>query len=52
MSDNLVNSPKPATVPEMEAAVLSFWQENKIFEKSLERTKARKSFVFYENTEV
>ena len=48
MSDNLVNSPKPATVPEMEAAVLSFWQENKIFEKSVERLAPQGEYVFYD----
>lgn len=31
-----------------EEAVLQFWKENKIFEKSLEQTKKGKEFVFYE----
>lgn len=31
-----------------EEKVLEFWKENKIFEKTLERTKKGKEFVFYE----
>ncbi len=31
-----------------EEAVLEFWHENKVFEKSLEQTKDKKEFVFYE----
>ncbi|MFA6190518.1 MAG: isoleucine--tRNA ligase [Candidatus Staskawiczbacteria bacterium] len=33
---------------EEEKKVLQFWQENKIFEKSLEQTKNKKPFVFYD----
>ncbi len=32
----------------MEENVLKFWEENKIFEKSVERNSADKSFIFYE----
>ncbi len=31
-----------------EEAVLEFWKENKIFEKSLDQTKKGKEFIFYE----
>ncbi len=31
-----------------EEAILKFWKENKIFEKSLENSEDRKEFVFYE----
>jgi isoleucyl-tRNA synthetase len=36
----------PAT--ETEAAVLRFWKENRVFEKSLEASEGRPPFVFYE----
>ncbi len=31
-----------------EEAILEFWRENKIFEKSLKQTKGKKEFIFYE----
>src|SRR3990167_5949588 len=31
-----------------EEKILQFWQENKIFEKSLEQTEGKKEFVFYD----
>ncbi len=34
--------------PEKEEKILKFWEENKIFEKSLEKNKSKKSFVFYD----
>lgn len=34
--------------PEMEKKILSFWEKNKIFEKSIETRKDRPHFVFYE----
>lgn len=34
--------------PEQEKNILKFWQDNKIFEKTLEKTKNNKRFVFYE----
>ena len=34
--------------PEEEQKILKFWQDNKIFEKTLEKTKGSKSFVFYD----
>jgi len=33
---------------EEEQKILKFWQDNKIFEKSLEQTKDKKSFVFFD----
>ncbi|MEN9341999.1 MAG: isoleucyl-tRNA synthetase [Candidatus Parcubacteria bacterium] len=35
-------------LPQIEEQVLQFWQENKIFEKSLLNTKGKKEFVFFE----
>lgn len=34
--------------PEEEQKILKFWNENRIFEKSLEKNKKRKAFVFYD----
>ena len=34
--------------PEEENKILKFWEEKKIFEKSLEQTKKGKAFVFYD----
>ncbi|HUI92900.1 MAG TPA: isoleucine--tRNA ligase [Chitinivibrionales bacterium] len=34
--------------PEVESAVLSFWNKNKAFAKSLEATKGRNPFVFFD----
>lgn len=34
--------------PKLEENILEFWKKNKIFEKSLERRKGAKRFVFYE----
>ncbi len=36
------------SLPEMEKEILKFWEENKIFEKSVEKNSADKTFVFYE----
>lgn len=38
----------PYNFSEEENKILKFWQDNKIFEKSLEKTKKRKAFVFYD----
>lgn len=38
----------PENFPEQEKRILQFWQENAIFEKSLEQTKKKKPFVFYD----
>jgi len=34
--------------PELERAHLAFWREQRVFERSLERTRDGKPFVFYE----
>src|SRR3954464_15779012 len=33
---------------EIEKEVLKFWEDNKIFEKSLEQTKDKEPYVFYD----
>ena len=38
----------PYNYSEIENKILKFWQEKKIFEKTLEKTKKRKAFVFYD----
>ena len=35
-------------LPEIEKKILKFWQDNKIFEKSLKKTKNKPRFVFFE----
>lgn len=35
-------------LPEIEKKILKFWQDNKIFERTLEKTKKGSKFVFYE----
>lgn len=39
---------KKKTVAEREEEILKFWQDNKIFEKSLELRKGRELFTFYD----
>ena len=39
--------PKP-DFPKLEAEVLKFWEDNQIFEKSLEQTKNGKPYTFYD----
>lgn len=34
--------------PKKEEEILRFWQDNKIFEKTLEKTKGKRAFVFYD----
>ena len=34
--------------PEVELEVLQFWDDNKIFEKTLEKTRDRQPFIFYD----
>jgi len=38
----------PYNFSEEEQKILKFWEENKIFEKSLEQTKNKKPFVFFD----
>ncbi len=40
--------PENKTVPHLEDEVLSFWLENKIFEKSVEKNPVENSYVFYD----
>ncbi|HXF43874.1 MAG TPA: class I tRNA ligase family protein, partial [Candidatus Paceibacterota bacterium] len=39
---------KEFSLPEIEKKILEFWAENKIFERSLEKTKKGKPFTFYD----
>ena len=39
---------KEFKLPELEKEILSFWEENRIFQKSLEINKDNERFVFYE----
>ncbi len=39
---------KNFNIPEIEENILKFWEENSIFEKSLEQRKENEHFVFYE----
>ncbi len=39
---------KKSTTAQSEESILSFWQENKIFEKSLEKESPKGDFVFYD----
>ena len=39
---------KNLNLPEIDKEILKFWEEEKIFEKSVELRKNRKEFVFYE----
>ena len=34
--------------PEVELEVLQFWDDNKIFEKTLEKTRDQQPFIFYD----
>ena len=36
------------SMPDAEKDILEYWHKNRIFEKSLEKTKGKKPFVFYE----
>src|ERR1041385_6107150 len=38
----------PVNFNDLEKGVLKFWDENKIFEKSLEQTKAGEPYIFYD----
>ncbi len=35
-------------LPKTEEKILKYWKDNKIFEKSLNKTKKGKNFVFFE----
>ena len=40
--------PEKLSYPEIEHRILDFWQENDVFNKSLEESKDKKPFAFYE----
>jgi isoleucyl-tRNA synthetase len=44
----MFNNQKEFNLPEIEEKVLKFWAENDVFNKSVERRKGKKPFVFYE----
>ncbi|MBF0361510.1 MAG: isoleucine--tRNA ligase [Oligoflexia bacterium] len=46
--DSLVDSLGSISFPEKEKEILAFWQDNQIFEKSLENTKAKTPYIFYD----
>ncbi|HUU27856.1 MAG TPA: isoleucine--tRNA ligase [archaeon] len=39
---------KNFNLPELESEILSFWEENRIFQKSLQQNKGQERFIFYE----
>jgi isoleucyl-tRNA synthetase len=43
-----VNSNVPFSFVDTEHSILKFWKENKIFEKSLEQTKTKEPYIFYD----
>ncbi len=47
-SEPVSNGTGKSDVTLREEKILEFWRENEIFEKSLERTKGKKEFVFFE----
>jgi isoleucyl-tRNA synthetase len=42
------NTQEPFSFPSTEKKILNFWNENKIFEKSLEKTKGGEPYIFYD----
>lgn len=48
MEDRNNQEKKISEIAAREEEILAFWQENKIFEKSLEQTKNGKEYVFYD----
>ncbi len=44
----MLKGKKNLDLPEIEKKVLDFWEDGRIFEKSLERRKNKKAFKFYE----
>ncbi len=42
------DTPQQFSFVEAEKQILKFWNENKIFEKSLEKTKGKKTYIFYD----
>lgn len=48
MSDQDLNSNEQFSFVETEKKILDFWNENNIFEKSLEKTKDKDPYIFYD----
>ncbi|MBP9674581.1 MAG: class I tRNA ligase family protein, partial [Bacteriovoracaceae bacterium] len=49
MQEPDVNTPSDSfSFVQTEHSVLNFWQKNNIFEKTLEKTKPKKSYIFYD----
>src|SRR3989344_4654778 len=42
------NYQQPPNIPRMEKAVLAYWQENQVFEKSVSQRDEAKPYVFYD----
>ena len=42
------NNPEKSEFAKLEEAVLKFWEENKIFEKTLNKPAPEGEFIFYE----
>lgn len=48
MERETAQQPESFSFPEAEKKILKFWQENKIFEKSLDKTRGGKNYIFYD----
>jgi len=46
--DKKENSNQNITIPQMEEETLSYWLENKIFERSVEKNPKENLYVFYD----
>ncbi len=46
--DNMDKNDSQLNLPKREEGILKFWEENQIFQKTLEKTKKGKPFIFYE----
>jgi len=40
--------PEKSSIPQMEEEILKFWQDNKIFEKSVAKESPKGDYVFYD----
>lgn len=47
-SPETLNQSENFSFPQAERSILNFWQEQKIFQKSLEKTKQGKNYIFYD----
>lgn len=48
LNRKILDAKTPADLPDLEKDVIKFWDENKIFEKSLADSKGKKKFTFYD----